>query len=346
MKKLSLKKINKEYGVIIASVFTGLLAGFFFLSPFAMLVSDLVHDKLIKDAADIYVTPWSSIAEAFHPDFLLWGLMFALFSGALGFFAGLYLKAKRKYVHKLNQNYRHLQHLERLKDTLTQMAVHDLSNPLTALDGSIHFLKTDPLCSVSDDQKDILKSASAGVQQMRMLISNILDVTKMEEDRLDLNLREVDPEKLIDGALDSLKIMAELNRKEIGKKISPGLPQVVADEQILSRIITNLVMNAFKYSSDGSKVEVGARLDESNNKVVISVSDNGYGIPKEHKDRIFNKFVQLKDKQDKSRRGYGLGLTFCKMAVEAQGGKIWVESELGKGSTFYFTVPIKGGGHV
>jgi len=79
---------------------------------------------------------------------------------------------------------------------------------------------------------------------------------------------------------------------------------------------------------------------------VISVSDNGYGIPEEHRERIFDKFVQLENNKIKTRTGKGLGLTFCKMAVKAHGGKIWVESELGKGSTFYFTIPIKGGGYV
>ncbi len=339
-------KIKKEYRGIFIFTLLGLLAGFFLLSPFAMLVSDLVHDKLIKDAADIYSSPWSSMAEAFHPDFLLWGLMFSLFSGVAGLFLGLYFKAKRKYIHKLNESYKHLQRLEHLRDTLTKMAIHDLSNPLTAIDGSIRFLEEDPLCNASDEQRDIFKSASSGLQEMRIMISNILDVSRMEEDKLILKLEEVEPDKFIDEVLASVKILAELNQKKLEKKVSPDAPRFFTDKEILKRIITNLVMNAFRYSSRDSKIEVKAEPDKAGKNVVISVSDDGYGIPKEHREKIFDKFVQFEDKKVKARTGKGLGLTFCKMAVEAHGGKIWVESELGKGSTFYFTIPIKGGGYV
>jgi len=334
-------KIKKEYLDVFIFTLLGLAVGYFLLSPFAMFVSDMMHGQLLMQADKIYSSPWVSMAEAFHPKFLPWALMFSVFAGIIGLLAGLYLKAERKYLHKCNDSYKHLQQLERLKDSLTHMMVHDLSNPLTAVDGSIQFLKADPLCNVSAEQKDIFKSASSGLQEMRIMISNILDVSKIEENKFTLKREEIEPDKFIDEVLASVKILAELNGNKLEKKVSSDVPRVFADREILKRIIVNLVMNAFRYSSPGSKIEVKAEPDKAAKNMVFSVSDNGYGIPKEHRERIFDKFVQLEDKKDKARTGKGLGLTFCKMAVEAHGGKIWVESELGKGSTFYFTIPIK-----
>jgi len=340
-------KIKKENLDIFIFTLLGLAVGYFLLSPFAMLVSDMMHSRMsMEEMNRMFSNPWVSISEVFKPHLIVWALMFSVFNGIIGLLVGLYLKAERKYVRKLNDNYRHLQQLERLKDSLTHMMVHDLSNPLTAIDGSIQFLKADPSYIASDEQKIIFKSASCGIQEMRIMISNILDVSRMEEDKLILKLEEVEPDKFIDELLASLKILTELNGKKLEKKVSSDAPRFFADREILKRIITNLVMNAFRYSSPDSKIEVKAEPDKAGKNVVISVSDNGYGIPKEHRERIFDKFVQLEDKKAKARAGKGLGLTFCKMAVEAHGGKIWVESELGKGSTFYFTIPIKGGGYV
>ena len=340
-------KIKKEYLDVFIFTLLGLAVGYFLLSPFAMFVSDMVHSKMSMEEMDkMFSNPWVSVTEVFKPHLIIWALMFSVFAGIIGLLVGLYLKTERKYLHKLDESYRHLQQLEHLKDSLTHMMVHDLSNPLTAVDGSIQFLKADPLCNVSAEQKDIFKSASSGLQEMRIMISNILDVSRMEEDKLILKREKIEADKFIDEVLASVKILAELNGKKIEKEISPDLPVFFADAEILRRIIVNLVMNAFKYSSPDSKIEVKAGPDKAGKNVVISVSDDAYGIPKEHRERIFDKFVQLEDKKVKVRSGKGLGLTFCKMAVEAHGGKIWVESELGKGSIFYFTIPIKGGEYV
>lgn len=336
-------KIKKEYLDVLIFTLLGLAIGYFLLSPFAMFVSDRVHCKMSTEEMNMmFSSPWVSVSEVFKPHLIVWALMFSVFTGIIGLLVGLYLKAERKYFHKLNDSYKHLQQLERLKDSLTHMMVHDLSNPLTAIDGSIQFLKADPSYNkASAEQKDIFKSASSGLQEMRIMISNILDVSKMEENKFSLKREEIEPDKFIDEVLASVKILAELNGNKLEKQISSDVPRVFADREILKRIIVNLVMNAFRYSSPNSKIEIKAGADKAGKNVVISVSDNGYGIPKEHRERIFDKFVQLEDKKDKAMTGKGLGLTFCKMAVEAHGGKIWVESELGKGSTFYFTIPIK-----
>jgi len=341
-------KIKKEYLVVFIFTLLGLAIGYFLLSPFAMFVSDMVHSKMsMEEMNRMFSSPWVSVSEVFKPHLIVWALMFSVFNGIIGLLVGLYLKAERRYLRKLDDSYKHLQQLERLKDSLTHMMVHDLSNPLTALDGSIQFLKADPSYNkASAEQKDIFKSASSGLQEMRIMISNILDVSKIEENKFTLKREEIEPDKFIDEVLASVKILAELNGKRLEKKVSSDVPRVFADREILKRIIVNLVMNAFRYSSPDSKIEVKAEPDKAGKNVVVSVSDNGYGIPKEHRERIFDKFVQLEDKEAKVRAGTGLGLTFCKMAVEAHGGKIWVESELGKGSTFYFTIPAKGGGDV
>lgn len=230
--------------------------------------------------------------------------------------------------------------LEKIKEALTHMIVHDLNNPLMVLSGNLELLEMDLKDIISDEQKGQLQLSLNKSRELKNMISNLLDIGKMEEGKLKLSYEEINLNSLIREITDSMNILAQKEGKNIISKLSSDIPELIADRDILQRIIFNLVGNALKFSFSKSNIEVEARYNDENKDIVVSVKDCGQGIPKDYQDKIFEKFAQVEERQIKGT-GKGLGLTFCKMAVEAHGGKIWVESEVGKGSTFYFTLPTK-----
>lgn len=234
-----------------------------------------------------------------------------------------------------------LEQYERIKDSLTHMIVHDLNNLLTILAWDLQLLKKTSQDILSNDQKGQLQFALDKNQEIKNMISNILDISKMEDGRLKLRYEEINLDTLVKEIVDSMNILAQQEEKKLSKKIDSDIPTIFADRDILKRIISNLVGNALKFTLPKSKIEIIAEYHKKNRDVVVSVRDHGRGIPKRYQNQIFDKFAQVEIAQLKGKTGKGLGLTFCKMAVEAHGGKIWVKSEVGKGSTFYFTIPIK-----
>jgi signal transduction histidine kinase len=239
--------------------------------------------------------------------------------------------------------YVELKALENAKDSLTQMIVHDLNNPLAVISGNVQLLETQLGDNCPENQKNCLYSTLYCIQEMKNMISNLLDIGKMEEKKMNLKYEEIDLRDVFKETIDSMKILAQQERKTISVFIPAGLADLRADKEVLKRVISNLIGNALKFTPSGSNIEVAASYEKDAGEFVISVKDHGQGIPKEYLRRVFEKFVQVDSVKVKQKTGKGLGLTFCKMAVEAHGGRIWVESELGKGSTFYFTLPAKEG---
>lgn len=332
-----------KYSEIIIFTLIGAAFGYFILSPFAMVVSDIIHSKMLSEhrVHAMYSNPWASLLEVFKSYLFIWALIFTIFAGIIGYLLGIYLKAKREYLDKLNESYKKLDVLEKLKDSLTHMIVHDLNNPLMILSGNLQLLEMDLRNTLSEDEKNYIRNALGTSQEMREMISNLLDISRMEEGKLKLNYEGVDTEVIIKEIADSMDILAKEGEKKIIVKVAANMPNIYADKNILKRIISNLIGNALKFTPTGADIEVAANYNLKENNVIISVTDYGEGIPKEYLGRIFDKFVQVETKEVRGKGGKGLGLTFCKMAVEAHGGRIWVESELGKGSTFYFTIPTK-----
>lgn len=238
-----------------------------------------------------------------------------------------------------------LKNLEKMKDSLTQMIVHDLNNPLMILYGNLQLLEMDLQDFLSDDQRDKLNVALNKSQEMKDMISDLLDINKMEEGKLKLVRVEIRLRLIINEIVDAMNILAKPEGKKISAKLPPDPPPFTADRDLLKRIIYNLIGNALKFSPPGSEIKITANYKEADKEVLINVEDQGVGIAEEYHSRIFDKFIQVEGgRRLSARSGKGLGLTFCKMAVEAHGGKIWLKSEVGKGTTFYFTIPIKEGG--
>ncbi|MFH1552157.1 MAG: PAS domain-containing sensor histidine kinase [Candidatus Omnitrophota bacterium] len=231
-----------------------------------------------------------------------------------------------------------LKQLEKAKDSLTHMIVHDLNNPLMVVSGRLQLLKMDEE-SFNQKQKENLNSALLSSEGLKGMISNLLDISKMEEGKLTLRPERFRIGDLAKEVLEQMSVIAQSGDKSVSLDVTEAMPDISADKELIRRVISNLINNAIKHSPSKGTILVKAFFNQDDGNVHIQVKDSGEGIPKEYLDKIFDKFVQVEDK--KAKMGRGLGLAFCKMAVEAHDGKIWVESELGKGSTFNFTIPEK-----
>ncbi|HVN67662.1 MAG TPA: ATP-binding protein [Candidatus Sulfotelmatobacter sp.] len=228
--------------------------------------------------------------------------------------------------------------LEKLRDDLTDLIVHDLKNPLTGIVTSTELLLAGPLGPLTDDQKKYLELSRIGAKKLLNLIMDLLQTRKLEENKMPL-LRE--QFKLDDLAkeLSWLELLARQEKKTFAQQIDKGLT-ISADRGLLIRVIENLAGNAIKHTPAGGQVTLRITHDALRG-TLFEVTDTGEGIPAEYLDKLFNRFFKVETQGLKTRLDTGLGLYFCKMAVEAHGGRIGVESTVGKGSRFYFTLPNK-----
>jgi PAS domain S-box-containing protein len=232
--------------------------------------------------------------------------------------------------------------LERTKNSLTQMIVHDLNNPLFTLSGYLELIRTDTEAKLSPSQLECIRKSNDVIGEIAGMTANLLDVGKMEENKLSLKYGTVDLNGFLRSMFDAMSTLAGQNGNKIVLDLSEPIPAISADESIIKRVISNVAGNAVKFSPPGADIEIKTAYDEKSGEATVSIRDHGPGIPKAYREKIFEKFVQLHMNKDlKNRMGKGLGLTFCKMAVEAHGGRIRVEGEVGKGSTFIVALPVK-----
>lgn len=246
----------------------------------------------------------------------------------------------KKLLEKIQSAYDELEKLQKMKDSLVHMIVHDLRNPLGTILATLEFLSIRLKDKTTEKEKQAFQFAFARYEEMKKLISNLLDISKMDESKFKLNYEKINLPDLLQDIVDSINVLAGQEMRRVIAEVSNDIPIFSADKDILKRIIVNLVDNALKFSPSDSNVEVRCNYNEQDRAVIVSVKDCGEGIPQEYWDKVFDKFFQVVG-ADKSSKGFGLGLTFCKMAVEAHGGRIWVESKVGKGNTFHFTIPLK-----
>jgi signal transduction histidine kinase len=216
------------------------------------------------------------------------------------------------------------------------MVVHDLRNPLTAIAASLDLMGHAAAANRPDLRAQFVANARGAVTRMTELLEDILAVGKIEVGELSPQLSRVALEPLLAERLRSFRPQAEVQHKRLELVCTP---QLVArlDPALIGRVVDNLVGNALKYTGDGGRIEVSALAEPGG--VSLRVRDNGDGVPDEYKQAIFGKYVQVPD--DRSvRKGTGLGLTFCQLAIEAHGGRIWVEDAPGGGSDFRFWLPL------
>ena len=241
--------------------------------------------------------------------------------------------AKRLYD-EMQSNYEKLKELERLRDNLTHMIVHDLRSPLTGVSG---YLQLIPKETMGPKYARYLIKALTAVEKLSEMINSLLDVGRLEEGKMPVNKQPCDIKALIHEAIETL---GALKDKCDFKLEAPGGPVIIdCDPGIVRRVIANLLGNALKFSPEDEVITI--TIADAQEYKKISITDKGFGIAPEYHRKIFEKFGQVEMRNQKQMHSTGLGLTFCKLAVEAHGGKIGVISGPEKGSTFWFTLPVQ-----
>lgn len=240
---------------------------------------------------------------------------------------------------ELEAKHRHLEELERLRDELTHMVVHDLRSPLSSVLLGLQSVGVQG--ELNDRQRQSIDAAMWSARRLLGLINDLLDISKMEDGSMVLERTPIRAEKLAGDAVRQVEVLAKMGRRNLSSDVGEGLPAVEADQEKLLRALVNLLDNAIKFTPPGGAVGLLVRLAAGGDGMLFQVSDTGEGIPKEYFGRIFEKFGQVETRASGHRMSTGLGLTFCKMVAEAHGGKIEVASELGQGSIFSMTVPLE-----
>jgi signal transduction histidine kinase len=230
--------------------------------------------------------------------------------------------------------------LQQMRSDLTSMIIHDLRSPLSAIYSGVLLLREMTPAYGSDQAiQDTFSTAEHSCLRLIGMVNSLLDISKLEAGRMKLDQQLTDLKRLVTGVLDGLSTLAQEQKIALSCDV-PEACQVFVDEEKIGRVLTNLVDNAFKFTPENGQVKIVAEPAPNERGFVrCSVHDEGPGIPLEYREKIFDRFAQGPSKSSR-RRGTGLGLAFCKLTVEAHGGRIWVESQGDRGSTFYLTLPL------
>jgi PAS domain S-box-containing protein len=228
---------------------------------------------------------------------------------------------------------------KRMQLDFVSIAAHELRTPITSIRGYLSALKEEAWNLLNDDQKRFLQRADISTLQLANLMENILAVSKIERGSYTLEIREVDWIQLVDHRIEEFNPrVAERDLRLIWNKPTKPFPNVLADPLRIIEVVNNLISNAINYTQHG-EIEVRVELDEKEEYITTSVRDTGPGIPKENQEHIFEKFFRVSGILEQGSKGTGLGLYISKNIVELHHGKIWVQTEVDKGSTFSFTLP-------
>jgi signal transduction histidine kinase/CheY-like chemotaxis protein len=230
------------------------------------------------------------------------------------------------------------QELDKLKADFTAMIVHDLRAPLTAIMSSAAIIEDGLVGPVTDEQKNWLLKISTGSHSLLNLINDFLDLSKIEAGKLELIKAEIDLDQLIRASLEDYIVLAREKKIVLSGRFEQPLSPITADAGRLGQVFTNLISNAIKFTAEGGAIELGAAQNDG--ETTVWVKDSGVGIPAHEIGDLFEKYRQTQSGKTSKHKGTGLGLVICKMIVEAHGGKIWAESREGKGTTFFFTLPV------
>jgi signal transduction histidine kinase len=237
---------------------------------------------------------------------------------------------------------RQAQELERASKQqadFSAMIAHDLRSPLMNITGVAEVMLDGMFGNVTDEQRKWLLRIQANSHSLVDLVSDFLDVSKLESGYVDVNREIVDVAALIQKSVEGYRLLALGKKIRIKEALATSLPSIPADPRRLDQVLSNLISNALKFTSDDGEVEIGATLAQDA-AMNVWVRDTGEGIPADEMAEVFQKYRQGGNGRQSRHKGTGLGLVICKMIIEAHGGKIWVESEEAKGTTFYFSLPL------
>ena len=228
--------------------------------------------------------------------------------------------------------------IDQMKSDFVAMVSHDLRTPLTTIYGFTRAILDGKAGYVPDILRDKLERVDRQAKRLERLISDLLDLSRIESGRIELQLELLSLVEVAETLLDEIRPQADAKRIQLLLEAEPGLPSVVGDPKRIGQAVTNLLGNAVKFTPEEGRIET--RVGREGDYLWISVQDNGPGIPPSDLEKIFDRFRQASGSQTRTQGGSGLGLAIARSIIEAHGGEIWVESDLGKGSKFSFRIPI------
>jgi PAS domain S-box-containing protein len=239
--------------------------------------------------------------------------------------------------------------IERLKSDFNSMIVHDLRSPLNIIQGYVDIVRTQLVGQVSTEQADLLTIAKENVYKVLKLIDNFLIASKLEVGKFQLETEISSINTLIETVVEQHQVLSDKKKIKLHARLDENIPLIHFDKFRIEQVLSNFLSNAMKFTREGGEIRVTDKLckkekeltGETEMYVEVSVSDTGVGIDKAELGKVFNKYEQTEASKNAVLKGTGLGLAICREIVELHKGEVWVESEVKKGSTFYFTLPIK-----
>ncbi|MBK7408062.1 MAG: HAMP domain-containing histidine kinase [Saprospirales bacterium] len=212
---------------------------------------------------------------------------------------------------------------------------HELKTPISAIDMSLALMLDNRIGELNDDQKELAQTINDNSQRLLRMVNEILDLSKIETGIMELSMEYATAEELIDRAMDNTRVFLSEKDIQVDKVLETRLPELHLDVQKTTAVLTNFLTNAIRYSPGQGHIRIAVHC--TRDTVEFSVTDEGPGIPEEEQEKIFQRYSRSKNDRTK---GTGLGLAISKEFVEKQGGRIWVKSKMGEGSTFGFVLPL------
>lgn len=229
--------------------------------------------------------------------------------------------------------------LDRMKTEFIATVSHELRTPMTAIKGSLGLVLGGAAGELPQEARELLTIARNNTDRLIRLINDILDISRIEAGKMEIRRAPLSPAEAVSRAVQEMNAFARQRSITLRTELPDGLPKVMADADRLHQVLDNLLSNAIKFSPQGSEVLI--RAARAGDVVRFDVIDHGPGIPPDQKEAIFERFYRVDNAASRKTGGTGLGLTICRAIVEEHGGEIWVESTLGEGSTFSFTLPVE-----
>jgi two-component system sensor histidine kinase KdpD len=249
------------------------------------------------------------------------------------------IAVRNAQLHEEASSARALRELDAFRTEFLADVSHELRTPLATIKGFASSLLQPDVEFDEERRREFLQTIDREADGLNRLIEELLLMSRVEAGALEVKVEWVGVAKILDSIKERLDNLATRHRLRI--KVPSNLPQAAVDGEHIGEVLTNLVENAVKYSDEGTQITIDAHHDGT--QVIISVTDEGLGIPSEFHEKVFKRFCVVDDAVTRHRRGTGLGLSICRGIVEAHGGRIWVESEPGKGSMFSFSLPAEQG---
>jgi PAS domain S-box-containing protein len=243
-----------------------------------------------------------------------------------------------EYRREIEQQNIQLKKADQLKTDFLNVTSHELRTPMSAIKGYVQIILKQALGQISDEQKKALDVVLRNTDRLDALIQDILDISRLESGTMKFIVEHIEIRKMLDEIVETMQPYANQKEIKINTQMEDDLPELTADKERIKQVIINIVHNAVKFSSTDSIINIRTRKEQDN--ILFEIQDFGKGIPQDQQEKVFEMFYQVDSGADRKFGGVGLGLAISRGIVVSNGGKIWVESIVGEGSTFKFTLPL------